>query len=320
MQNIQIMASKLPAVFEHYAKQLPVSPWKLVYWLGLPYIAYRFNRCLSYRALNNGVTDSFHWQQEIILITGGSNGIGAAAAQKLASKGTQVVVLDILPLTYEAPKNLHYYRCDLTNFDEVQTVAATVTREVGAPTCVVANAGICRGKPLLQATKRDIELTFGVNSLGLLWTIKTFLPSLAEKNHGHFVILASQTGHLATAGVVDYGASKAAALAIFEGLQTELRHVYKAPAVRVSCVAPSAVSTKMFTGIKLPPSVQALQPSDVGSAISEVLWSGRAQNIMLPASAYISPITRALPDWLRIGLQDFGKDVMTDLNPHKPLD
>lgn len=162
--------------------------------------------------------------------------------------------------------------------------------------------------------------TFGVNSLGLLWTIKTFLPSLAEKNHGHFVILASQTGHLATAGVVDYAATKSAALAIYEGLQTELRHVYNAPAVRVSCVSPSAVSTKMFTGIKLPPSVQALQPSDVGSAIAEILWSGRAQNIMLPASAYISPITRALPDWLRIGLQEFGKDVMTDLNPHKPLD
>uniref|UniRef100_A0A093V5T4 Retinol dehydrogenase 10-B n=1 Tax=Talaromyces marneffei PM1 TaxID=1077442 RepID=A0A093V5T4_TALMA len=320
MQNIQTMASDLPALFQRYSKQAPVSPWKLAYWLGLPYIAYRFNRYLSYRALNNGVTDTFDWQNEIILITGGSNGIGAACAQMLASKGTQVVVLDVLPLTYEAPKNLHYYRCDLTNFDEVESVAVTVTREVGAPTCVVANAGICRGKPLLEATKRDIELTFGVNSLGLLWTIKTFLPPLAEKNHGHFVIVASQTGHLATAGVVDYAATKAAALAIYEGLQTELRHIYKAPAVRISCVSPSAVSTKMFTGIKLPPSLQPLQPLDVGSAIAEILWSGRAQNIMLPASAYISPITRALPDWLRIGLQEFGKDVMTDLNPHDPLD
>lgn len=134
------------------------------------------------------------------------------------------------------------------------------------------------------------------------------------------MILASQTGHLATAGVVDYAATKAAALAIYEGLQTELRHVYKAPAVRVSCVSPSAVSTKMFAGIQLPPSIQPLQPTDVGSAIAEILWSGKAQNVMMPASAYISPITRALPDWLRIGLQDFGKDVMSNLSPHKPLE
>lgn len=106
MQNIQIMASELSALFEQYAKQLPVSPLKLAYWLGLPYLAYRFNRYLSYRALNNGVTDTFDWQKEIILITGGSNGIGAAAAQKLASRGTRVVVLDILPLTYE-PRETH---------------------------------------------------------------------------------------------------------------------------------------------------------------------------------------------------------------------
>jgi all-trans-retinol dehydrogenase (NAD+) len=162
--------------------------------------------------------------------------------------------------------------------------------------------------------------TFGVNGLGLLWTVKAFLPSLASHNHGHLVVLASQTGHLATAGVVDYAATKAAALAIYEGVQTELRHVYKAPAVRVSCVAPSAVNTKMFTGIQLPPSIQPLTPADVGSAIVEILQSERAQNVMIPASAYISPITRALPDWLRIGLQDFGKDVMTNLDPHKPLE
>lgn len=96
------MASDFAVLLQQYAEQLPVSPWKLAYWLGLPYIAYRFNRYLSYRALNNGVTDSFDWQKEIILITGGSNGIGAACAQKLASKGTQVIILDILPLTYEA--------------------------------------------------------------------------------------------------------------------------------------------------------------------------------------------------------------------------
>ncbi|OKL57460.1 hypothetical protein UA08_07228 [Talaromyces atroroseus] len=263
--------------------------------------------------MNNGVAASFDWNKEIVLVTGGSNGIGAACAQQLASEGTQVVVLDVLPLTYDAPKHLHYYRCDLTNQDDVLAVAASIRRQIGEPTCVVANAGICRGKSLLQATKRDIEL------LGLLWTVKAFVPSLASHNHGHFVILASQTGYLATAGVVDYAATKAAALAIYEGLQTELRHVYKAPAVRVSCVAPSAVNTKMFTGIQLPSSIQPLKPADVGSAVVKILRSGRAQNMMMPSSACISPIIRALPDWLRIGLQDFGKDVMINLNPHKPL-
>ncbi|KAJ5904106.1 hypothetical protein N7504_006489 [Penicillium tannophilum] len=296
-----------------------VGLWKVVP-LGLLWVAYQVNRYLSRQALNNGVQAAFDWQKEIVLVTGGSDGIGAATVQKLAGRGTSVIVLDIRPLTYDAPKNVHYYRCDLTNRSESELVAETLRREVGDPTCVVACAGICRGKPLLHATPRDIELTFAVNNLALIWTAQIFLPPMVTHNHGHFLIMASQAGHLATAGVVDYAATKAATLALYEGLQTELRHVYKAPAVRMSCVSPSAVQTKMFRGIRTPASVTLLRPDDVGSLVAEILWSGRAQNLMTPSLAYISPPTRALPDWIRVGLQDFGKDIMSDLSPHQPMD
>ncbi|OCK86210.1 putative short-chain dehydrogenase [Lepidopterella palustris CBS 459.81] len=291
-------------------------------WLTAPCVLLRVNRALSRKALNNGVNAKFDWSKEIILITGAAGGIGAEAAKKLAARGSTVVVLDVLPLTYPKPGNLHYFKCDLTNYDAVQAVGAQISKEIGDPTCVVANAGICRGKPILEATKRDIELTFSVNSLGLLWTAKTFLPSMAQRNHGHFLIIASQTGHLATAGVVDYAATKSAAIAIYEGLQTEMKHTYKAPAVRVSCLSPSAVNTKMFAGIKGPSNffMPRLTPDGVGETIAQILWSGEAQNLLIPAFAYISPPTRALPEWLRVGMQDGGSQVMTELNPHKPLD
>ncbi|EPS32248.1 hypothetical protein PDE_07208 [Penicillium oxalicum 114-2] len=284
------------------------------------YAAYHINRYLSSRALNNGVQATFDWSKEIVLVTGGSDGIGAATVEELAGRGTTVVVLDIRPLQYDAPPNVHYYQCDLTKRSELQAVAERLRREIGDPTCVVANAGLCRGKPLLHATSRDVELTFAVNNLALIWTAQTFLPSMIKRNHGHFLIMASQTAHLATAGIVDYAATKSAALAIYEGLQTELRHVYKAPAVRMSCVSPSAVKTKMFQGIQMPASVSILKPSDIGKVVAEILWSGKAQNKMTPSMAYISPPTRALPDWMRIGLQDLGKDAMSALSPHHPMD
>ena len=144
---------------------------------------------------------------------------------------------------------------------------------------------------------------------------------MAEHNHGHFLIIASQTGYLATAGVVDYAATKSAAIAIYEGLQTELKHLYKAPAVRVSVINPSAVKTKMFDGIKSPSNfvMPKLSATDVGELICNVIWSGRAQNLMVPAFAYISTPSRCLPDWLRIGMQDGGAEVMTELTPHQPL-
>jgi all-trans-retinol dehydrogenase (NAD+) len=60
----------------------------------------RINRSLSRKALNNGVTAQFDWEHEIIVVTGGSGGIGAVAAQKLASRGSTVVILDVIPLTF----------------------------------------------------------------------------------------------------------------------------------------------------------------------------------------------------------------------------
>ena len=62
----------------------------------------RLNRAWSSRALNNGTQAKFEWNEEIVLLTGAAGGIGAEAAQKFAKKGSKVVVLDVLPLTYPA--------------------------------------------------------------------------------------------------------------------------------------------------------------------------------------------------------------------------
>ena len=163
-------------VFPYSVKSLPLLQVR-AFQLVAAGVLLRVNRALSRRALNNGVDSKFDWSKEIIVVTGGSGGIGAEAAQKLALHGSKVIVVDVMPLTYpkcmEDPaashtnananaqitaSNMTYYKCDITKFEEVQTVAEEIRRTVGDPTCVVANAGICRGKPILEASKRDIEL------------------------------------------------------------------------------------------------------------------------------------------------------------------
>lgn len=74
-------------------------PISLVSALGLGYLA---NKTLVSRALNHGTKAYFDWNKEIMLVTGGSGGIGGETVQQLASKGIRVVVLDVLPLTYKA--------------------------------------------------------------------------------------------------------------------------------------------------------------------------------------------------------------------------
>lgn len=53
---------------------------------------------------------------------------------------------------------MYYYRVDLIDYNALEQVAKQVSDEVGEPTVVIANAGICRGKPVLDATPKDIEM------------------------------------------------------------------------------------------------------------------------------------------------------------------
>lgn len=60
------------------------------------------NEWLTSKCLNNWVTDhTWDWKKELVVVTGGSGGIGAGVAQRLAALGSRVVVLDIIPLTYK---------------------------------------------------------------------------------------------------------------------------------------------------------------------------------------------------------------------------
>lgn len=70
-------------------------------------VALRLNRYLSRKALNNGRPAHFDWNREVVVVTGGSGGIGAQAAKKLAARGSTVVVIDVIPLTFAARKLMY---------------------------------------------------------------------------------------------------------------------------------------------------------------------------------------------------------------------
>ncbi|KAF2271376.1 dehydrogenase/reductase SDR family member 8 precursor [Westerdykella ornata] len=249
---------------------------------------------------NNWVNDRYDWSKEVVVVTGGSDGIGRIVVERLAERGVKVAVLDVQGLTYEAPPTVRYFHVDLASKPSIEKVCAQVKATLGNPTVLINNAGAARGKSILDSTEKDIKLTFNVNALSHYFLVQQFLPSMIERNHGMIVTVASMAAYVAAPNMVDYAASKAAALAFHEGLSAELATVYKAPRIRTVLMAQGYTRTKLFEGFQ----GRALYPETVADEIVRAVFAGKSKHIILPESGWLLvPRIRSLPLFMQYGLR-----------------
>jgi hypothetical protein len=93
---------------------------------------------------------------EIVVITGGTNGLGKAIADFYCMKGVTVVVLDVEETKYE-DNSVEYYKCDVGNATEVKAVCDRLVEEVGIPTILINNAGVMNGKSILDLSDDELN-------------------------------------------------------------------------------------------------------------------------------------------------------------------
>lgn len=194
---------------------------------------------------------------------------------------------------------MHHFHCDVRSPKSVGAVADRVRADVGHPTVVINNAGVARGKTLLDAEPGDVRFTFDVNTLALFWVTKAFLPDMVARNHGMVVTVSSYAAWITIPNMVDYGASKAAALAFHEGLAAELTTRYKAPRVRTVCVHPGHTRTALFRGFRQGAGflLPQLEPESVAEAVVRQVLSGRSGSVVLPELGSALASLRSFPDW-----------------------
>ena len=270
----------------------------------------RLNAWINRRALNNGVSDHYNWNNEVVVLTGGSNGIGRQIAELLGNRGIKVAILDIQAPKDNLPPTVRFYECDITSPATIAEVADTIRSTLGEPTVLINNAGILSGTTILGSTESLTRKMFDINTLAHYWLANEFLPSMVERNHGMVVTVASQAGYMTLPNMTNYSGTKAAAVAFHEGLTTELVTRYKAPRVRTVLMTQGFTKTTLIN--VLTPEDTWLNPLLVTETVAEQLvnqvLTGRSGHIIVPGSSgWITKNLRSFPWWFQHRMRNRGE-------------
>ena len=232
----------------------------------------------------------------VVVITGGSRGIGASTARLAASAGYSVCV------NYRAEKSLAdevarecciqgveamVHRCDVAHEDQVVNLFETAERELGAVTGLVNNAGVLFEQGRFAGFDRKrLERTVAVNVLGTMYCVREAIRLMEPRRHGSIVNVSSRASVLGSPDeYVDYAATKGAVDSLTIGLAKELGP----SGIRVNAVRPGLIETDIHGSGGDPGRVERLSinvPLRRGGAADEVgetiVW------LLSDAASYVS--------------------------------
>lgn len=165
-------------------------------------LAKTINRLLTRYVRNHGEwrADKPDWKKDVVVITGGSTGIGKATVEILSrQKRAKIAVLDMAPPQYApaapgAPEIL-YIKCDVADENAVKAAADQIRKTLGTPTLIMNNAGIASGSRIMDCTPESTIRLWKVNTLAHWVITREFLPDIIKKNHGHFVSVSSSAAY-----------------------------------------------------------------------------------------------------------------------------
>ncbi|KAI5476344.1 hypothetical protein MNV49_007857 [Pseudohyphozyma bogoriensis] len=180
--------------------------------------------------------------------------------------------------------------------------------QVGHPTILINNAGIVKGKLLVELTPEDVQKTFSVNVLSQFSLIRAFLPEMIKNRRGHIVTVSSVFGFAAAAQLSDYSASKHALVGLHESLRCELRYRHGDPPIRTTLLVPGRIHTPLFESLAAPsPLVSFLaptvEPHTIAKKVIAALECETSTEIYIPRYGGLLWAVRGLPSWCKEGLE-----------------
>jgi len=193
---------------------------------------------------------SFSFVDHVVLVTGGSTGIGAAAADYFARAGAKVVITGRTESTLITAAaqyaNISYVVADVARAEDSSLVVAEVLARHGRLDTLVNNAGIIELMPLARLNTDHVRRTFDTNVFGLIELTRLALPLLTSSK-GTIVNVTSTQSDQPFASTSVYAATKAAVLALTRAWAKELGPF----GIRVNAVSPGPIDTPINSREKL---------------------------------------------------------------------
>jgi NAD(P)-dependent dehydrogenase (short-subunit alcohol dehydrogenase family) len=213
----------------------------------------------------------------ITLITGGSSGIGEAAAKKIAAAGGEVVLVartqenldKVAGEIRSSGGTAHVYPCDLTDMDAIAAMADAVLADLGGVDMLVNNAGrsIRRSLALSYDRIHDYQRTMQLNYLGAVQLILKFIPGMRERGFGQIINVSSVGVQTRAPRFGAYIASKSALDSLCDALQAEVVE----DDVKFTTVHMALVRTPMISPTKMYDKFPALTPDQAAGVITDAI-------------------------------------------------
>lgn len=193
--------------------------------------------------------NGFNFSGKVVLVSGGSSGIGRATAIMFARHGAKVVIGDVDPKGEETVEVIKgekgeatFVRTDVSNSQQVQNLVAAALKTYGGLHCAFNNAGVLPPMAMLAETEEaTFDQTFAIDVKGVFLAMKYQIQQMLKTSGGVIVNNASIAGIIAERGISAYVAAKHAVIGLTKAAAVE----YADQGIRINAIAPGLVQTPM---------------------------------------------------------------------------
>ncbi len=193
---------------------------------------------------------SQRFQDAVVLVTGGSRGIGLAIAQRFAEEGARVVIAarnrvrgqQVAEQLQQQGARVDFIGADVTQRDQAEALIAQVIERFGCIDVLVNNAGAHEKAPFTDESEDLWQRMFRINVLGTVFPSQAAVRHMRARGRGSIVHVASKAGVVGEPGHAAYSAAKGAIIALTRAMAVELAR----DGIRVNAVCPGPVVTDML--------------------------------------------------------------------------